>query len=349
MFGRWLRGVALLSAALVLACAPTLREPATAAPAASKPIHRIVAVGDLHGDFAAWRAIAQDAGLVDAKGRWAGGKTVLVQTGDIVDRGPQSLAIVQDLIRLQGEAKRAGGKVIVLVGNHEAMNLTDDLRYVVPADYAAFTDSKSEALRQQVYTANRKTIEAAYRAKDPALTDEAIKAAWLAATPLGMIEHQKAWHPTGKIGKWVVSNPAVVILDGTIFVHGGVSGEYSALPADKINQAVALALKTADKADGSIIHAEKGPLWYRGLTAGTPEAEAELGQVLQAYGARRIVIGHTPILSGVAIAYDGRLVRIDTGISVAYGGALGYLEILDGTLVPHSVARPGGPAAGAAQ
>ena len=60
-------------------------------PAAAQSSKRIVAVGDLHGDYEAWTAIARDAGLVDARGRWAGGTTIFVQTGDITDRGPDSL------------------------------------------------------------------------------------------------------------------------------------------------------------------------------------------------------------------------------------------------------------------
>ena len=61
--------------------------------------------------------------------------------------------------------------------------------------------------------------------------------------------------------------------------------------------------------------------------------------MLSAYGAKRIVIGHTPILSGIAMLYGGRLIRIDTGISRVYGGKLSYLEILDGTPIPHVVER----------
>ena len=76
--------------ALLLALVPT------AAIAQAPP--RIVAIGDLHGDWAAWRAIASAAGLIDAKGRWTGGKTILVQTGDVPDRGPDTLKIIDDLI-----------------------------------------------------------------------------------------------------------------------------------------------------------------------------------------------------------------------------------------------------------
>ena len=74
---------------------------AALARAGHRSVHRIIAVGDLHGDFAAWRDIARAAGLVDTDGNWAGKDTVLVQTGDAVDRGPDSLKIIDDLMRLQ--------------------------------------------------------------------------------------------------------------------------------------------------------------------------------------------------------------------------------------------------------
>jgi hypothetical protein len=363
MFGRWLKGFCLVMAALVLVASPSAAAP-------PKPLlHRIVAIGDLHGDFAAWRDIARAAGVIDEKGRWRGGKTVLVQDGDVVDRGPDSLKIIQDLMRLQGEAKRAGGQVIAIVGNHEAMNMTDDLRYVSAGDYAAFTDRNSEALRQRVYAANIKAVEAAYRQRDPAMTSEAIKAAWMAATPLGKLEHQVAWHPNGKIGRWVMGNPAVVMLDGNLFLHGGLSTAYASMPLAEINKRVAAALAAGDEEPTSIINDPMGPLWYRGLVMREPVAKAsddapaaspaappapapptmeeELDQVLKACGAQRMIIAHTPILSGIAILYGGRLVRIDTGISAAIGGKLTYLEILDGALIPHVVERSAPLAAGA--
>ena len=80
------------------------------APATASPLHRIVAVGDLHGDFSAWRDILRSASLVDNKGHWSGGDTILIQTGDAVDRGPNSLEIIEDLMRLQKEAARARGR-----------------------------------------------------------------------------------------------------------------------------------------------------------------------------------------------------------------------------------------------
>jgi hypothetical protein len=72
-----------------------------------------------------------------------------------------------------------------------------------------------------------------------------------------------------------------------------------------------------------------------------PPVEQELAAVLTSYGARRIVVAHTPLLSGISILQGGRLVRVDSGNSRHYGGKPSYLEIIGDRLVPHSVARSG--------
>lgn len=342
--------MALVGIGLALAIAPSI----VAQPG---KLHRVVAVGDLHGDFEAWRAIACAAGLVDKRGRWTGGAAVLVQTGDVVDRGPDGLKIIEDLMRLQREAQRAHGQIVALVGNHEAMNLTGDLRYVSPADYAAYANGQSERLREQTYQANKAKIEAAYGARDPKATPEAIKVMWRQATPPGFLEHQVAWAPDGKIGRWIVGNPAVAQIDGSLFVHGGISPAFAHMPLAEINRQVAAALAAANTAPEAIINDPAGPLWHRGLAAKDgpgdeaspasaatapppPSVSEQLDVLLSAFGAKRIVIAHTPILSGIAVLNGGRLIRIDTGISAVFGGTLSYLDIIDGNPVAHIVARP---------
>lgn len=322
---------------------------------------RIVAVGDLHGDWDAWIAIARAAGLVDSRNRWAGGRTTLVQMGDIADRGPDSRRIIDHLRQLQRSARRSGGQVVVLVGNHEAMNVIGDLRYVHPGEYAAFVDRRSERVREAYYQRRREEIETQYRSRNPGMSSEAIRQAFMAATPLGKIEHQRAWHPTGELGAWAAGNPAIVKIGDTLFVHGGLSAEYAKLSIREINDRVGAALKARDQALTSIISDPLGPLWYRGnimrggaageeialaaAAAGAapgprPSIEQELDLVLREYGVGRIVVGHTPNLAGIDIGNGGRLVRIDTGISRHYGGSLGFLEIIGDRLVPHAVERP---------
>ena len=327
----------------------------TAGNAAAAAPQRIVAVGDLHGDYAAWRDIARAAGVIDARGHWSGGKTILVQMGDITDRGPDSLKIVRSLQQLQKEAPRKGGKAIVILGNHEAMNLIGDNRYTTPGEYAAFADSQSAARRDRVYEANRAALEAAARATNPTITPEQVRSAWMADHPLGWVEHRLAWGPSGELGKWATANPAIVKIGGTLFVHGGVSAEYAKQPFDAVNRRVATAMAAGDDSPTSILTDPLGPLWYRGLVQADADAQAarvaakpplppltqeqELTAVLAAYGAQRIVVAHTPSLQGIQITNGGHLARIDTGISRFYGGPLTWLEITGDQMIPHTVPR----------
>jgi hypothetical protein len=310
---------------------------------------RIVAVGDLHGDYAAWIDIARDARLIDAANHWAGGRTVFVQTGDIVDRGADSLKIIRHLQQLEGEARRAGGRVIVLLGNHEAMQVIGDLRYVTPGEYAAFADRQSAARREAAYTANAKAIIDFYHQRDPTLSPKAIKAIWMADHPPGKVEHDTAWSPAGDLGKWAAGLPAVAKVGDTLFVHGGISAKYSLVPLVEINRRARVALQAGDNSPEAVINDEMGPLWYRGLitragegaapAVGRPTIDSELDISLKGQGVKRMVIAHTPRLEGVAITHNGTLVRIDTGISRYYGGALGWLEILGDKLIAHAATR----------
>jgi hypothetical protein len=305
--------------------------------------------------LAAWQQIARSAALIDAKGHWAGGKTILVQMGDITDRGPDSLKIARSLQQLQKEAPRKGGKAIVVLGNHEAMNLLGDNRYTTAGEYAAFADGQSAARRDKVYAANRAAIEAAAKTATPAATPDQVRANWIAEHPLGWVEHRLAWGPSGELGKWAAANSAIVKVDGTLFAHGGISAEYAKQPLDIVNARVAAAMVAGDDGDASVLTDPLGPLWYRGLVQADADAQAaraaakppappltqeqELTAVLAAYGAQRLVIAHTPSLSGILLTNGGRLARIDTGISRYYGGPLTWLEIVDGQMIPHTVPR----------
>lgn len=107
---------------------------------------RLVAIGDVHGDLAATKAALKAAGLINISDSWVGGDTVLVQTGDILDRGDDEDAILELFERLTAEAKAAGGMIVQLHGNHELMNTARDYRYVTPGAMSDFGGDRQKAL-----------------------------------------------------------------------------------------------------------------------------------------------------------------------------------------------------------
>ena len=113
---------------------------ASAGPAKNPLEHAetVVAIGDVHGDFDDFVAILKQVGLIDEQHHWTGGKTTLIQVGDVLDRGPKPREAMDLLMSLEKEAPQAGGRVVSLLGNHEMMNIMGDLRYVTAGELCQF-------------------------------------------------------------------------------------------------------------------------------------------------------------------------------------------------------------------
>ncbi len=207
---------------------------------------RVVAVGDVHGDADSLSRILTSVNLTDASGAWAGGEAVLVQTGDLLDRGTDDRRVLEYLMRLEGEARRAGGRVEVLLGNHEVMNLLGDLRYVNPAVYESFADARSEKRRRRAWKQVQRYWKQREKRLGPAAGSLETERAWLARHPLGYFEHREAFSPRGRYGKWLRKKMVVALVGGTLFLHGGLSEQ---LPdtVEGINQRVAEEIRQLDR------------------------------------------------------------------------------------------------------
>ncbi len=208
-----------------------------AAPA--DPLGRIVAIGDVHGDFDDFVALLQHVGLIEKQNHWTGGKATLVQVGDLLDRGPKPRDVMDLLITLEKDAPKDGGRVISLLGNHEVMNLMGDLRYVTQDAYASFADSSSEQRRKSAYKDYLKWRES-HSAVLAELRQplELTEAEWMSRHPVGFIEHREAFGPTGSYGKWLRGHFAVAEINGTIFLHGGISPSMASMKLNAINSGI---------------------------------------------------------------------------------------------------------------
>lgn len=89
----------------------------------------VIAIGDIHGELDRLREILKHTGLLGSRDEWAGGKSILVQTGDVIDRGPRPWESFLLLEILQSEARKKGGDVMRLLGNHELMLFQETWRY----------------------------------------------------------------------------------------------------------------------------------------------------------------------------------------------------------------------------
>ena len=293
-------------------------------------VERIVAVGDVHGDYGKFVLILQDAGLINKKRKWIGGEAHLVQTGDVLDRGADSRKIMDLLMRLEQQAEKAGGRVHALIGNHEIMNLIGDLRYVSREEFQAFRNLRSKRLREIFYQRHLERIRNLPPPEGVPDPDRSYKQAWEAGHPLGYYEHRFEFGPNGDYGKWIRGHNAVVKINGTLFLHGGLSPKYADRSLAQIDAKVQEELADFSKVPGGIVTDSEGPFWYRGLAREAEASlEAHLENLLQTHGAQRIVMGHTVTPGAVMPRFGGRVVLIDVGLSDFYGGRRACL-ILEG-------------------
>ncbi|HEX6998732.1 MAG TPA: metallophosphoesterase [Gammaproteobacteria bacterium] len=231
-----LLGAALLALASAHAQPQAQEEAAALEPRSSSPwrradARRVVVVPDVHGAYEALVGLLRAAGIVDASLAWSGGDAVLVSLGDLLDRGSASRRVMDLLMRLEREAAAAGGGVHVLLGNHEAMNLLGDLRYVSAAEYAAFAAEEPPGVRAAAYERFVATLPAG-------TADADARAAFERLYPPGFFGHRRAFAPDGTYGAWLLSRPAVVVIGDTAFVHGGLSGAAAAEGLDAINRSI---------------------------------------------------------------------------------------------------------------
>ena len=82
-----------------------------------------MAIGDVHGDHDTFKKLLMKASLIDEKENWIGGESILMQMGDLLDRGNRSKECIDLIIKLEEESRNHGGEVKIILGNHEVMNL----------------------------------------------------------------------------------------------------------------------------------------------------------------------------------------------------------------------------------
>ncbi len=325
-------------------------------------VDKIVAVGDIHGDYTNLVKIMFGTGLIDEMNHWKGGRAHFVQNGDIMDRGPRAKDIFDLLRQLQKEAEAAGGMVHVLIGNHEEMNITGIAfgypDYITIEQFRDFLPPSYRAAKEKEFLKSLKD-EPDLRPQDRSLdivSNPRLRLFWknLTEDPEARLQYFSYFNE--RYGNWLLQQNAAIKINDVVFVHGGISEEYSTWKLVDLNDLIRKELEFyRGRLRGvylqepafrpRLVYAPDSPLWFRDLA--TKDERSSLPMVIRILDnlkARTMVIAHTfwrgqngsPIVSMEHMSRfrypdgNGRVYIIDTGISSIYGGVPSALVFIEG-------------------
>lgn len=300
----------------------------------SAPGRRIVAVGDLHGDLAKARCALEMAGVLSSDGQdlWTGEETVLIQLGDILDRGKDEIAILSLLRSLDIQAKAKGGAVFQVNGNHETMNVEGDFRYV---DYGSFDECVDFLEYLEGYENNWEEafvgwIGESERMKEDRKMSQNNWGPWnLVKRQKGVIARSILLRPGGPLACELARHAVVLRVDDWVFCHGGLLPHHVEYGIERLNREVSHWMRGLSEGDNSphipflATTGYDSVVWNRLYSRDTSDLEAHqieqirsiLEETLQAVGAKAMVVGHTPQTGGVNCKYNCSIWRIDVGMS----------------------------------
>ena len=241
----------------------------------------LFAVSDVEGNFNTLVNLLQQHKIINDDLNWIFGTGHFVMVGDVFDRGNHVTEMLWLIYHLEEQAKAAGGYVHFVMGNHEAMNLRGDVRYIEPK-YEQFA-----ALTKAEYG----------------------------------LEHGDLFSSETELGRWLRSKNVVEKIGDKLFCHAGLSPELVAqgYTLEMINARSRDMLDVA-KADFNeaqkLMWSKQGPFWYRGYFDVNPErwgpraSQTEVAAVLDHYEASTIVVGHTHVTQP-ELHYQGLVCAID--------------------------------------
>lgn len=269
---------------------------------------RLVAIGDLHGDIGAARQAFKLAGAIDESDRWIGNNLTVVQLGDVIGRSYEDREVLDFLLTLQREAESSGGKLHLLIGNHEVFAGRLELRWVHEDAYDAFAAVSGLNL------------------DDPRLAN----------IPPNQRPRGAALLPGGYYGRQLSDFPAVLRIGDTVFVHGGVTPHWARYGIDQINAEVRMWFKGETDEPLSTLgmdprNFDDSVMQSRHFSDEHADCDM-LTESLDILGAKRMVVAHT-VQQTITSKCDGRVWAIDTGMSRYYGGPIEVLSISNDSVV----------------
>ncbi len=252
-------------------------------------VERIVVISDVHGQYELMRELMLASGVIDTLNNWALGQGHLVVIGDNLDRGEQVLPILWLFFKLEQQALAQGGRLHLLLGNHEMMVLNGDIRYL-NRKYN-YTTGALQTPYQELFAAG------------------SVLGDWIA-------QHQVVVSINKQLFLHAGISPEVLDMKLSLDDLNAVFRErILRQPEDSIDADPVLKL----------LSGEKGPLWYRGYFGEKPLKKGKFGQQLKQYDLQKIIVGHTS-QKDIQTRYNGRLIVVDCSIKLGQDGQVLLIE-----------------------
>ncbi|HUR66319.1 MAG TPA: metallophosphoesterase [Chitinophagaceae bacterium] len=237
-------------------------------------VDKMFIVSDIEGNFAAFRKLLVAGGVIDSNYNWKFGNGHLVLTGDFVDRGMQVTEVLWLIYSLEEKAKTAGGYVHYILGNHEIMNMSGDLRYLHPKYVEAsgllqegFTSLYGENSELGRWLRTKNVME---KIGDVLFMHGGVSAA---------VNRQEL--STTRLNKLV--RP----------FYGDSLYNYKNLVLDTL-------------------YSDLGPFWYRGYYKASPSSEINtVDSTLMIYRVKKIATGHTVVADTITARFNGKVINTD--------------------------------------
>ncbi len=249
---------------------------------------KVGAISDIHGQYNTFIKLLKNNGVINKKGKWNFGNGHFVIVGDIFDRGPAVTEVLWFLYDLEKQAEKKGGKLHVLLGNHDVMVLNGNLRAVHPKykEVATLLNIPFNAL----------------------FNKGSVLGNWLRTRPVlvkinGMLFTHGGLHPD------LVSKEVSLTQINTEFKQQLVESE----------------LSTKRNEIGTYLHRGHGPIYYRGYFQGERATDSQIDQLLKHFKLTNIIVGHTTHRQ-IETRYNGKVIVVDANMKSGAMGEILFWE-----------------------
>lgn len=252
-------------------------------------VSKIATLSDIHGQHDLFIKLLQANQIIDEKRNWSYSDGHFVIVGDVFDRGDQVTETLWFLYKLEQQALKAGGKVHLLLGNHEFMVLKGDLRYI-SEKYQRVSEMMGMAY-DQLFSANT------------------LMGRWLRTKPVAISINDIAFAHAGFSPEFAQGKFEIESVN-RLFHTKIIDQEKDSVMNDETLQ---------------FMVKSNGPIWYRGYFQDGNFTKQKAEEILDYMGMTNIIVGHTS-MNHVMSHYDGLIYSVDSSIKKGEDGEILFWE-----------------------